>query len=115
MRRIGALVMILMLTSIIAAGCEDDSNDTQMTGLELRFSDCLTFGIWVFIDGEYQGMASSEEPKVFSLGAGTYEFYARSNAKLGDTYFCWNESVSVSDGNITILRLSCDGAECSDE
>jgi len=115
MRRIGALAIVIMLTSMFAAGCEEDSNEVQQTGIELRFSDCLTFGVWVFVDGEYQGMVSSEEPKFFPLGAGSYELYARSNAKLGDVYFCWTRQISVSDGNISTISLSCEGAECSDE
>jgi len=114
MRQLGAAIFILVLMSLFLAGCSDDTQDVQPTGIRVSFTDCLTFGIWVFVEGEYQGMVSSEEPGFIELAPGSYELYMRSNAKLGDVYFCWTDQVSVSDGTTTSLTFSCEGAECSD-
>ncbi len=114
MRQLGAVIFILALMPVLLAGCSDDTEEVTPTGIELNFTECLTFGVWVFVEGEYQGMASSEEPAFFALAPGTYELYLRGNAKLGDIYFCWTDEISISDGNTTVLSYSCDGAECQD-
>ncbi|MCK4548803.1 MAG: hypothetical protein KAU49_01495 [Candidatus Krumholzibacteria bacterium] len=114
MRQLGAIILILALMPVLLAGCSDDSQEVAPTGISLNFTDCLTFGIWVFIEGEYQGMASSEEPSFFALAPGSYELYMRSNAMYGDIYVCWTDQITVSDGNTTGLTYSCDGAECQD-
>jgi hypothetical protein len=114
MRQLGAVLFILALTSLLLAGCSDDTQETEPTGIRVEFTECLTFGVWVFVEGEYQGMISSEEPGFVALAPGTYELYMRSNAKLGDTYFCWTDQISVTENNTTSLRYSCDGAECTD-
>ena len=114
MRQLGAAIVILALMPVLLVGCSDDTQEVAPTGIQLNFTDCLTFGVWVFVEGEYQGMASSEEPAFFSLAPGTYELYMRSNAYYGDIYVCWTDQISVSEGNTTVLTYSCDGAECQD-
>ncbi len=114
MRQLGAVLLILALMPVLLTGCSDDSQEVAPTGIQLNFSECLTFGVWVFVEGEYQGMSSSEEVSFFALAPGTYELYLRGNAMLGDTYFCWTDQITVSDGATTTLRYSCDGAECQD-
>ena len=114
MRQLGAVLFILALMPVLLAGWSDDTQEVTPTGIRLNFSECLTFGVWVFVEGEYQGMASSEEQSFFELAPGTYELYLRGNALLGDIYFCWSDQVTVTDGNTTSLSYSCDGAECQD-
>jgi hypothetical protein len=114
MRQLGAVILILALMPVLLTGCSDDTEEVSPTGIRVNFSDCLTFGIWVFVDGEFQGMASSEEAAFFALAPGTYELYLRSNATLDNTYFCWTDQVSITDGNTTSRYYSCDGAECED-
>lgn len=116
MRRVSGLVITIAMMMLLVplTGCEEDAQEAGDTGLFLVFEDCLVFGVWVFIDGEYQDMASSEEPHFFPLPAGTYELYARSNATLGEICFCWTEAVTVNDGSTTYDTLTCVGAECTD-
>jgi hypothetical protein len=114
MRQLGAVLFILALMSVLLAGCSDDSQEVTPTGIRLTYTECLSFGVWVFVEGEYQGMASSEEPTFFALAPGTYELYMASNARIGDTYFCWTDQVTITDGNTTSLTYSCDGHECQD-
>lgn len=112
MKRAAALLILSAMLAAISTGCEEDTTDVSRTGLEMRFADCLTFGVHIFVNDTYQGTCSSEEPRFYPLAPGSYDLYARSNANLGGTFYCWNTEISVSDGNITIVRLSCDGAEC---
>jgi hypothetical protein len=114
MRQLGAIMCILALMPVLLAGCSDDTQEVSPTGIKIGFTDCLTVGIWVFVNGDYIGMASSEEPTFFELAPGTYELYMRTNAYLGDIFGCWNDQVSVSEGNTSTLFYSCDGAECQD-
>jgi hypothetical protein len=114
MRQLGAAIFILALMSLLLAGCSDDTEEVTPTGIRVEFTECLTFGVWVFVEGEYQGMISSEEPGFVELAPGTYELYMRSNAKLGDTYYCWTDQISVTENTTTGLSYSCDGAECTD-
>jgi len=114
MRQLGAVILILALMPVLLAGCLDDSQEVTPTGIRLTFTECLTFGVWVFIEGEYQGMISSEEIGFIPLAPGSYELYMASNAKIGNTYFCWTEQITVADGSTTNLTYSCDGAECED-
>ena len=114
MKQLGAVLFILALMPVLLAGCSDDSQEVTPTGMELTFTECFSFGVWVFVEGEYQGMASSEEFAFFPLAPGTYDIYMASNARIGDTYFCWTDQVTVTDGNTIRLTYSCDGAECQD-
>ena len=115
MRRIGALIFTLLMILTSNIGCEDTSQEVQPTGVELRFSNCLTFGVWVFVDDDYKGTASSEEPKFYSVLSGSHTLYARSNGKIEGVDYCWTIDFSVSDGNTTLVQLSCIGAECPEE
>ena len=114
MRPLGAVIVILALMLVLFVGCSDDTQEVTLTGIQLNFTDCLTFGVWVFVEDEYQGMASSEEPAFFELAPGSYELYMRSNANLGEIYACWTDQITVSEGNTTVLTYSCDGAACQD-
>ena len=116
MRQLGAVLSIfVILMPLLLAGCSDDTQEVTVTGLRLEFTECLSFGVWIFVEGEYQGMASTEEVYPLELPSGTYEIYLRGNAMLGETYFCWGpETVTVTDGEMTTRRYSCDGAECQD-
>ncbi len=117
MKRIGAIAVILALTWMISSGCKDDTEKVCQTGLQLSFSGCLTFGVWVWVDDEYQGIASSEEPYFFELKDGSHDLYVRSNAKLSENskYFCWSDEFTVKDGSITYVVLNCcASAECED-
>ncbi len=113
MRRAGVIAISLMILTAFISGCKEDTVTVADTGFELRFTDCLVSGVWVFIDGEYQDLASTEQPQFFPLPAGTYTYYMRTNAYLDDVFGCWSGDVRVKDGEMTILTLSCDGAECS--
>jgi hypothetical protein len=114
MKRVSALLLMSLVLVSFSTGCKDDSANATPTGFEMQFADCLVFGVHIFINDTYQGTCSSEEPKFYPLGAGTYTLFARSNANLGETYFCWTQDITVSDGNTTVVTLSCDGAECSE-
>lgn len=114
MKRAAALLLLSFMIASLSSGCGEDSTEVAQTGIEMRFTQCLVFGVHIFVNDTYQGTCSSEEPKFYPLGPGTYTLYARSNANLGETYFCWSTEISVSDGNTTVVTLSCDGAECSD-
>ncbi|MDD3643524.1 MAG: hypothetical protein PHQ19_08700 [Candidatus Krumholzibacteria bacterium] len=114
MKRAAALVLLAVLLAAVSTGCGEDSTEVTRTGFEMRFTDCLTFGVHIFVNDTYQGTCSSEEPKFYPVGAGTYTLFARSNANLGQTYFCWSTDLTVSDGNVTVVTLSCEGAECDE-
>jgi len=116
MKRIGAMAVIAALALMIFHGCKEDTKGVTETGLQLSFVNCLTFEAWVWVDSEYQGIASSEEPHFFELGEGSHALYVRSNAKSAENlkYVCWKKNFSISDGSITYMTLNCDGAECED-
>ncbi len=115
MKRIGIMLMVLVLVFIYSCG-DKDSEGVQETGLELRFKNCITFAVWLWIDGEYQGTFTSEESNFIPIGAGSHTLYAKSNIVLTETdeYFCWSTKFSVSDGKVTYLTLDCEGHACSD-
>jgi len=111
MIRIGAATaMILVLLMVF--GCEDKAAETQATGVNLDFENCLTFSAWVWIDGDYYDSFTSEQPSFLELSAGSHTLYARSNVIAGDSFFCWNKEFSVADQQATDLILDCDGAGC---
>ena len=116
MKRIGALVAILALAAMFAAGCEEEVESVAGTGIEIGFTDCITVGVWVWIDGEYKGFMSTDDPEFFETTSGSHEIYCRSNAILTDNlqFYCWSQSISVSDNNVSLLALNCVGAGCTD-
>jgi hypothetical protein len=115
MRRTGALTLALTILLAIFPGCGEEETEEVITGVEVRFTGCLTVGVQLFINDKYKGTASTEEPMFISLSAGTHELFGRTTGYLieGDIYGCWEEEFSVTDGNITVLTLTCDGAECT--
>ncbi len=89
--------------------------EMQYGQLQLSFVNCEAFGVWIFFDGEYHGLASTEMPSTFQLLPGTYELYARSNVQIGNPYKCWNIlEVIIEMGQVTALQLDCTGADCQE-
>ena len=50
MRQLGAILVILILLPVWLSGCSDDTQEVVPTGIKLVFTDCLTFGVWVFVE-----------------------------------------------------------------
>ena len=116
MKRAAAPILLSVMLAAVSIGCEEEVTNVNQTGFEMRFEDCYVFGVHIFINDTYQGTASSEEPKFFPVGPGTYSLFARSNASIGSTVtFCWSTQISVSDGNTTRVTLSCDDATPCDQ
>ena len=116
MKRVGALALILAL-ALTVSGCEEDAMGVDETGVQLTFTNCLTFAVWLWIDGEYQGTFTSEETQFVEIVSGSHTLYARSNAFVdqANKYFCWTTSFSVSDGQTTYVALDCTGAWCPED
>jgi len=116
MNRVGILLILVSLTLLLFSGCKEEPTAVNRTGIEVRCSGCLPFGVYVFVDDEPIGEISSEESKFFELPGGTYSFYAYSNAESSTTnqYYCWTlDAVTVSEGNVTDVLLPCvDEALC---
>ena len=109
MNRIGFLTALLSLTLILVPGCDEETTAVSKTGIEIRCSNCLPFGVYVFVNDEPVGEVSSEEPGFIELSSGSYDLYAYSNAESSGTnqYYCWSQTVSVSDGKVTAVILLC--------
>ena len=116
MKRIGALAAILAISALFAVGCEEEVDSVASTGIEIGFANCITVGIWVWIDGEYQGFMSTDNAEYFETSSGSHEIYCRSNAIETSTrqYYCWTQSSNFSDNNVSSLALDCEGASCTD-
>lgn len=114
MKRV-SLVMTIVALMLIAlfTGCEEETASAEETGIRTVFEDCVTFGVYIFIEGELQTEVSTDEPQFIPLPAGTYHFYGISNASIGGNFFCWSREITVSDGNMQDILLSCSGAECT--
>jgi len=113
MFRVGALISIALVLSLVF-GCSEKTTDTQPTGVQISFGNCISFLVYVSIDGNYVGSFSSERPWFIEVPAGSHTLEANANLTvvLGDTSFCWGENFSVSEGNTTQLALPCDTAGC---
>jgi len=109
MNRVGVLLILVSLTLLLFSGCDEETMAVDRTGIEVRCSNCLTFGVYVFIDDDPIGEVSSEETGFFELPSGSYDLYAYSNAESHTTnlYYCWHQTVTVSDGNVTGVVLAC--------
>jgi hypothetical protein len=108
MKRIsGVALVIAIILALTITGCEDDSQSTEATGFNLVIENCHSFGVYVYIDGEFQDFASTDEPHFFPLPAGTYDFWAYGNASVGNQYACWTDEVIVSDSGAIRLTLFC--------
>jgi hypothetical protein len=134
MRRIGSCMVVLTAVLMFLLGCEEETTSVNQTGFQIRFAVLelreierivgdqvvidtitidqppLTFGVWVFVDGEYQGLASTDEPKFFELPAGTFDLYARANMRKvsEDTFYSWARRFSVEDGKTTFMSFYTD-------
>ncbi len=134
MKRIGISMALFTLALIFLLGCEEDTTGVDETGFQVRFAVLelreierivegsvevdtialeqppLTFAVWVFVDDEYQGRASTDEPKFFGIPSGTYDMYIRSNMRkiTEDTFYSWRRNITVNDGNVTFLTFHTD-------
>lgn len=111
MIRVGAAAA-LVLVLFLSFGCKDEATETQATGVNLNFENCLTFVAWVWIDGDYFASYTSEQTSFLPIGAGAHTLYARSNVIAGDSFVCWTKEFSVVDQQATELVLDCAGAGC---
>lgn len=121
MKRVGVFGLLIVLPLVISYGCGEEPAGADETGVLVEFADCLPFEAYIWINEEPQpGPFSSEEPFFIALSAGSYTIYAESNLKVMETppdpnyYFCWDSNFSVSDGEMTLLRLNCSGVRCID-
>lgn len=136
MRRIGSATLILTIAVMMFIGCGEDTSGVDQTGFQVRFvsielreierfdqetksividtvaleQPALTFAVWVFVDDEYQGRASTDEPKFFPFPSGTYDMYIRSNMRkvTQDTFFSWARQFTVDDNYTTFLTYYTD-------
>ena len=109
MNRVGVLLILASLTLLFFSGCDEEPTAVNQTGITVRCSYGLPFGVYVFIDDEPVGEISSEEPGFFELPSGSYDIYAYSNAESSTTnqYYCWHQTITVGDGNVTGVVLIC--------
>jgi hypothetical protein len=133
MRRIGIAVMILTAAAMALIGCKDTESVDQ-TGFEVRFAalelqeierivgqsieidtialeqPALTFAVWLFVDDEYQGRSSTDEPKFFPFPSGTYDMYVRSNMRkvTEDTFYSWTRRFTINESATTFLTFYTD-------
>jgi hypothetical protein len=114
MKRIGLVFLLIILALFALFGCKDKGTEAKVTGIELRFRNCLTFEAWVWIDGEYQGSYTSEQPSTIELASGAHSLFARSNMFVsGDTTFCWTTDVDVTQDKVARVLLDCPGHKCT--
>jgi hypothetical protein len=111
MVRIGAVALILF-SFFVLFGCGDETTGTKETGLNLSFDTCLTFEAWVYIGGLYEGAYSSDVPSFIAHDAGSFPLFVRSNVVAGDTSYCWEETITINEGETSYLRLCCRGRGC---
>ena len=134
MRRIGITLVVLTVTVVFFVGCEEDTTGVDETGFEVRFAalelreiervvgqsieidtitleqPALTFAVWVFVDNEYQGRASTDEARFFPISAGTFDLYMRSNMRkvTEDTFYTWTRRFTVDESNTTFMTFYTD-------
>lgn len=103
--------------------CDDrESCDTTTFNVDVNavssicisFANCQIFGVWYFLDEEYQDLISTDESTMAYLDPGTYEFYGISTTIVGGHHYCWESTVIVVQDKVTNLLLDCTGAECSE-
>ncbi len=136
MRRIGIATVVLTIAAMISIGCEEKTTGVEQTGFKVRFAalelreieridletqsividtvaleqPALTFAVWVFVDEEYQGRASTDESKYFPFPSGTYDMYVRSNMRKvnEDTFYSWARDFTINDSYTTFITLHTD-------
>lgn len=111
MARVGAFALLIVLLACLI-GCEEKTASVQQTGINLQFENCISFAVWVWVDGDYIGTYTSEQRSYIGIGPGGHTLFARGNIVVADSSYCWTQSFSVSDGQITDVRLNCRGAKC---
>jgi hypothetical protein len=117
MRRVGALLALVLFAAVYLIGCEEKTTGVAETGIEIQCGNCYPFKVDVFVDGDDIGSFSSEEPKFFNVPTGSHSLYAVSNAVVHVTNegWCWTLDFSVSEGNVTEIILECsDDSHCGD-
>jgi len=114
MKRIGLVSFVIILALSAFFGCKEKGTEAKPTGIELRFRGCITFGAYVFIDGEVQGTYTTEQPSEIEIAAGPHSLYVRSNLYVsGDTFFCWTQDIDVQQDKMLPVTLSCPGNKCT--
>ncbi|HUV37151.1 MAG TPA: hypothetical protein VMX58_09470 [Patescibacteria group bacterium] len=134
MKRVGIATVILTMAVLFMIGCEEDATGVDETGFEVRFvalelreierivgqsieidtitleQPALTFAVWVFVDDEYQGRASTDEPRFFSFPSGTYDMYVRSNMRkvTQDTFYSWKRRFTIDENATAFLTYYTD-------
>lgn len=113
MFRVGAFISIVTILSLFL-GCSDKTSESQPTGLELGFMNCITFNAQVFIDNSFVGSFSSERAWFIDVPVGSHALYAQANVVVdaGDSTFCWTQNFSVADGATTHIDLNCNTGGC---
>ncbi len=111
MKRIGGLILVVLLFASLL-GCSEKSSSVKQTGLNLRFTNCLTCAVWVWIDGDYVATCTVEQANFIEVPPGNHSLFARANIVVADSSYCWSRDFSVSDGAVTELVLDCIGARC---
>ena len=116
MRRVGIASVVMLLALFALFGCNKETgSEAKVTGIELHFDSCLTFSAWVWIDDNYQGTFTDEQPTVIEMSAGQHVLYARSNIfvdQSSDTIFCWTQDFNVASNELLPVRLNCHGHRC---
>lgn len=111
MVRVGAFAMIIMVL-MLWLGCGGKPATVQETGLNLTFDDCGTFEAWLWVDNDYVGSFTSEQPSIIDVSPGGHTLYAKSNMVQGDSFFCWTTDFSITNQKITFVKLDCAGHGC---
>jgi hypothetical protein len=111
MVRIGAFVLIILVLGMWL-GCGGKPASVQQTGLNLTFPHCGTFEASLWIDNDYVGSFTSEQPSLIDVKPGGHTLYAKSNMVQGDSFFCWTTSFNITSQKITFVRLDCTGHGC---
>ena len=106
MFRVGAFVSIALVLSLLS-GCSEKTTETEPTGLELGFLNCVSFKAKVFIDNNYVGSYSSERAWFIDVAAGTHTLFTQANLSMFDSTFSWTQNFSVSEGGTTFIDLNC--------
>ncbi len=115
MRRVGIASLLLLLALFAFFGCKETGSEAQTTGVEIRWDSCFTFAAWIWVDDNYQGTFTDEQPALLDIPAGSHDLYVRSNMfvdQSSDTVFCWRQTFSVEQNEVTQLRLNCHGHRC---
>lgn len=111
MRRIGPFFLLAVILAGLL-GCSEKSSSVVQTGLNLKFANCLTCGVYLWIDGEYVTTCSSEQSNFVEVSPGNHSLFAKGNIVVADSSYCWSRNFIVSEGQVTEITLDCIGARC---